>query len=58
VLLTGCASRPPVGATPEQKANSDRWSALKAKLDKMTPHERAAYLQAHPDEVQALSKYE
>ncbi len=51
ILASGCGSAP--APTPEQfKADNPAKVALSKKLDKMTPEERAAYVQANQAEIQ------
>lgn len=51
IFIAGCGSEPQ--PTPEQlKADNPAKAALTEKLEKMTPEERAAYVQANQAEIQ------
>lgn len=51
IAAAGCGSAPP--RTSEQiKADNPAKAALTEKLDKMTPEERAAYVQSNQAEIQ------
>ena len=56
VLVGGCGASESSAPTQVQVAAAKPWDELKTKLDKMSPTERAQYIQAHPDEVAQLGR--
>lgn len=50
-ILAGCDQAPSAKQSATGPADTPAKAELSDKLNKMSPQERAAYVQAHPDEV-------